>query len=265
MSIIEAIILAIIEGLTEFLPISSTGHMIIASSVMGIASETFTKTFVIAIQLGAILSVVVMYWKRFFQSADFYFKLGLAFIPSAVLGLLLGNFIDQIFDRVDVVGFALLLGGIFLLFVDGWFRENERSVESRIGYKQAFLIGIFQCLAILLPGLSRSAATIIGGLTQKLNRKTATEFSFFLAVPTMFGAAAYKLFQFFRNGETLTISDLKHLLLGNAIAFVVAWIAIRSFINFLNRNGFKIFGYYRIVIGAIILILYYSGFQFKMI
>jgi undecaprenyl-diphosphatase len=265
MNIFEAIILAIIEGLTEFLPISSTGHMIIASSVMGIASETFTKTFMVAIQLGAILSVVVQYWKRFFQSVDFYFKLLVAFIPSAILGVLLSDFIDQVFDRVDIVGFALLTGGIFLLFVDRLFKENEHLADSKIEFKQALLIGTFQCLAIILPGLSRSAATIIGGLTQKLNRKTAAEFSFFLAVPTMFGAAAYKLFQFFHNGATLTTSDVKHLLLGNAIAFVVAWIAIRSFINFLNKHGFKVFGYYRIVLGAIILILYYAGFEFNMI
>jgi undecaprenyl-diphosphatase len=266
MNILEAIILAIIEGLTEFLPISSTGHMIIASSVMGIASETFTKTFMVSIQLGAILSVVIFYWNRFFQSVDFYFKLFVAFLPAAVFGLLLGSFIDQIFERVDVVGYALLLGGILLLFVDGWFKGNEDSIEGTVGYKQAFMIGVFQCFAILLPGLSRSAATIIGGLTQNLKRKTAAEFSFFLAVPTMFGASAYKLFKFFGNGgASLTISEIKHLLLGNAVAFVVAWIAIRWFITFLNKHGFKMFGYYRILLGTIILILYYTGFRFDFI
>lgn len=265
MNILEAIILAIIEGLTEFLPISSTGHMIIASSVMGIASETFTKTFMVSIQLGAILSVVAFYWKRFSQSVDFYFKLLVAFVPSAIFGLLLGSFIDQVFERVDVVGFALLIGGVVLLFVDGWFKGNEDSIEGTVGYKQAFMIGMFQCLAILLPGLSRSAATIIGGLTQNLKRKTAAEFSFFLAVPTMFGAAAFKLFKFFGNGESLTLSEVKHLLLGNAVAFVVAWIAIRWFITFLNKHGFKIFGFYRILLGSIILILYYSGFRFDFV
>jgi len=265
MTIIEAIVLAIIEGLTEFLPISSTGHMIIASSFMGIASESFTKTFTVAIQLGAILSVVVIYWKRFFQSIDFYFILLMAFLPSAAMGFLLSDFIDSIFDRVDVVGFTLLLGGIFLLFVDDWFKGNENSIINQVEYKPAFLIGCFQCLAILLPGLSRSAATIIGGLTQKLNRKTAAEFSFFLAVPTMLGATAYKLFKFFRGENNFGKDEITLLLIGNTVAFVVAWIAIRSFINFLNKHGFRIFGYYRIVVGAFILIFYYSGYRFSMI
>ena len=169
MSFIESIILAIIEGLTEFLPISSTGHMIIASSVMGIASHNFTKTFTVAVQLGAILSVLVIYWKRFFQSVNFYFMLLVAFLPSAVMGLFLGNYFDQVFGRVDLVGYALLLGGIVLIMVDGWFLSNEALADAKVSYKQAFLIGCFQCLAILLPGLSRSASTIIGGLTQNID------------------------------------------------------------------------------------------------
>jgi len=265
MTLIEAIILAVIEGLTEFLPISSTGHMIIASSLMGIAAEPFTKTFMVAIQLGAILSVVAMYWRKFLQSIEFYYTLLIAFIPSAIMGFLFAQYIDIIFGRVYVVGFALLLGGFILLFVDNWFKENENSVVTKIKLKPAFIIGCFQCLAILLPGLSRSAATIIGGLSQKLNRKTAAEFSFFLAVPTMFGATSYKLFHFFWNGNIIGEREIKFLLAGNVVAFVVAWIAIRSFINFLNKHGFRFFGYYRIIVGATILILYYSGYQFSML
>ena len=265
MSFIESIILAIIEGLTEFLPISSTGHMIIASSVMGIASHNFTKTFTVAVQLGAILSVLVIYWKRFFQSVNFYFMLLVAFLPSAVMGLFLGNYFDQVFGRVDLVGYAFLLGGIVLIMVDGWFLSNEALADAKVSYKQAFLIGCFQCLAILLPGLSRSASTIIGGLTQKLNRKTAAEFSFFLAVPTMFGATAYKSLQFFKDGNIFGEHEIQLLLVGNAVAFIVAWLAIRSFINILSKHGFKIFGYYRIILGSIILGLYYAGFQFSML
>jgi undecaprenyl-diphosphatase len=265
MSLIEAIILAIIEGVTEFLPISSTGHMIIASSFMGIASGAFTKTFTVAIQLGAILSVVVLYWKRFFQTLTFYYKLFIAFLPAAVLGLLFGKMVDQFLDRIDVVGFALLIGGVILVFVDKWFEKNESIESTDITYKQSFIIGAFQCIAIFFPGISRSAATIIGGLTQKLNRKTAAEFSFFLAVPTMFAATAYKLLQFFLDGHTLNSTDATNLIVGNIVAFIVAWIAIRSFINFLTKNGFKVFGYYRIVIGIVLLVLHYSGYEFGML
>jgi undecaprenyl-diphosphatase len=265
MNYIEAIILAIIEGLTEFLPISSTGHMIIASSLMGIASQTFTKTFIVTTQLGAILSVVVIYWRHFIQSFNFYLILVVAFIPSAVMGFLLSNFIDQVFGRVEVVGFALVLGGVFLLFVDDWFKDNEGLAVNPVGFKPAFVIGCFQCLAIFLPGLSRSAATIIGGLSQKLDRKSAAEFSFFLAVPTMFGASMFKLFQFWRHGNLFGHDQINLLLVGNVVAFVVAWIAIRSFINFLNKHGFKLFGYYRISLGLLILILYYAGFQFEVL
>ena len=265
MSLFEAIVLAIIEGVTEFLPISSTGHMIIASSFMGIASDAFTKTFTVAIQLGAILSVVALYWKRFLQSFSFYFKLFVAFLPAAVLGLLFGKIVDQFLDRVDVVGFALLTGGVVLIFIDKWFIANESIDSTDVSYKQSFIIGVFQCIAIFLPGISRSAATIIGGLTQKLNRKTAAEFSFFLAVPTMFAATGYKLLQFFLDGNKLSPTDTTNLLIGNIVAFIVAWIAIRSFINFLTKNGFKVFGYYRIIIGIVLLVLYYSGFEFGML
>src|SRR5690606_10855877 len=192
MDLIDAIILAIIEGLTEYLPVSSTGHMIIASSFMKIASDDFTKLFTIVIQLGAILAVVVLYWKRFFQSIDFYFKLFVAFIPAVVFGLLLSDFIDDLLESPLTVAITLILGGIILLKVDDWFKNNEiedpqdPEAHTKISYATALKIGFFQVLA-MIPGTSRSGATIVGGLTQKLNRKTAAEFSFFLAVPTMFG------------------------------------------------------------------------------
>jgi len=257
MSILQAIILAIIEGITEFLPISSTGHMIIGSSLMGIASDPFTKMFTVAIQLGAILSVIVLYWKRFFQSLDFYFKLIVAFIPAAVAGLLFNDMIDALLERVDVVGYTLLLGGIFFLFVDKIFHASEAS-EKQVDYPTALKIGAFQVVA-MIPGVSRSAATIIGGLTQKLNKRTAAEFSFFLAVPTMFAATALKMYKYFHDGGTFGSNEITLFAIGNMAAFIVAMIAIKSFISFLTKYGFKIFGYYRIMLGIVILVLYYLG------
>ena len=257
MSLLQSILLAIIEGLTEFLPVSSTGHMIIASSLMGIAADPFTKLFTVTIQLGSILAVVVLYWKRFFQSLDFYFKIGVAFIPAVIAGLFFKGYIDELLERVDVVGYALLLGGIFFLFVDKIFNENN-STESEVTYPKAFKIGMFQVIA-MIPGVSRSAATIIGGLTQKLNRKSAAEFSFFLAVPTMFAATVLSVYDFYKEGLTLSSSETSALIVGNIVAFVVAMVAIRSFISFLTKHGFKLFGYYRIALGTIILILYYLG------
>lgn len=257
MSILETIVLAIVEGITEFLPVSSTGHMIIASSAMGIASDPFTKMLTIAIQFGAILSVVVLYWKRFFQSIDFYIKLFIAFIPAAVAGFLFNDKIDELLERVDVVGYTLLIGGIFFLFVDKIFAENEKSSQE-VTYPRAFMIGLFQIIA-MIPGVSRSAATIIGGLSQKLNKKSAAEFSFFLAVPTMFAATAYKLFSYYKDGGTFGQHEITLFAIGNVVAFVVAIIAIKSFIAFLTRHGFKVFGYYRIIVGITILILYYLG------
>src|SRR5687768_8847619 len=186
MSIFESIVLAIIEGVTEFLPVSSTGHIIIGSSLMGIANDPFTKMFTVAIQFGAILSVVVLYWKRFFQTFDFYLKLFVAFIPAAVFGLLFNDKIEALLERVDVVGYMLLAGGIFFLFLDRIFK-TERSTETEITYPKALKIEFFQVIS-MIPGVSRSAATIIGGLSQRLTRKAAAEFSFFLAVPTMFAA-----------------------------------------------------------------------------
>ncbi len=260
MSIIEAIILAIVEGITEFLPVSSTGHMIIASSLMGIADQSFTKTFTVAIQLGAILSVVVLYWKRFFQTTDFYLKLFVAFLPAAIIGFLLNDYIDQLLERVEVVAIMLILGGIVFLFIDKLFHKTEENGLQEISYPTALKIGFFQTIA-MIPGVSRSAATIIGGLTQKLNKKTAAEFSFFLAVPTMAAATGYKLMKFYKAGNGFSNDEITLLLIGNVVAFVVAMFAIKSFIQFLTTNGFKLFGYYRIVVGAIILALYFSGIK----
>lgn len=263
MSILESIILAIIEGITEFLPVSSTGHMIIGSSLMGIADDPFTKMFTVAIQLGAILSVVVLYWKRFFQSWDFYFKILLGFIPAIVFGLLLKDTIDALLERVDVVGYTLLLGGIFFLFVDRIF-HTEKNGQQEVTYPKAFKIGFFQVIA-MVPGVSRSAATIIGGLSQGLNKKTAAEFSFFLAVPTMFGATVLSMYNFYRDGGSFGETEITALIVGNIVAFLVAMAAIKSFISFLTRHGFKLFGYYRIVLGIVILFLYYMGIELSVV
>jgi undecaprenyl-diphosphatase len=263
MSVFEAIVLAIIEGVTEFLPISSTGHMIIGSSLMGIAHLPFTKMFTVAIQLGAILSVVVLYWKRFFKSFDFYFKLIVAFIPAAIAGLLLKDYIDTLLERVDVVGYMLLAGGIFFLFMDKILNTDKLAGEE-VTYGKALKIGAFQVIA-MVPGVSRSAATIIGGLTQKLNKKTAAEFSFFLAVPTMFAATVLSIYEFFDEGGTFGQDEITALIVGNIVAFIVAMIAIKSFIAFLTKHGFKVFGYYRIVVGVVILTLYYLGVELSIV
>lgn len=264
MGIFEAIILAIIEGLTEFLPVSSTGHMIIASSMMGIASEDFVKLFTIVIQLGAILSVFVLYFKRFFQSVNFYLKLFVAFIPAAVFGILLSDKIDEMLESPLAVAISLVIGGIILLFVDKWFNRPTIHKEENINYLTALKIGFFQCIA-MIPGVSRSGATIVGGMSQRLSRQVAAEFSFFLAVPTMLAATGKKLYDFFKHGNTLTDEQIKLLAVGNIVAFIVALLAIKTFIGFLNKNGFKIFGWYRIVVGLAILILMGLGYQLKIV
>ena len=264
MSIFDAIILAIVEGLTEFLPVSSTGHMIIVSSLFGIASDPFTKTFTVAIQLGAILSVMVIYWKRFFQSVDFYFKLFIAVLPAAVLGFLLNDFIDQMLERIEVVAIMLIIGGIIFLFIDKLCHETEERGETNVNYSTAFKIGLFQTIA-MVPGVSRSASTIIGGLTQKLTKKIAAEFSFFLAVPTMFMATAYKLLKFYQSGSSFGGNEIMFLAIGNLVAFIVAILAIKSFISFLTKNGFRLFGYYRIALGVIILTLYLLGIELNVV
>ncbi|WP_231425077.1 MULTISPECIES: undecaprenyl-diphosphate phosphatase [Pedobacter] len=264
MNYFQAIILAIIEGLTEFLPVSSTGHMIIGSSFMGIASDPFVKLFTVAIQLGAILSVVVLYFKRFFKSINFYFKLIVAFIPAAVFGLLLSKKIDELLESPMAVGISLLVGGIILLFVDKWFDKPTINEEEQISYLTALKIGFFQCIA-MIPGVSRSGATIVGGMTQKLSRKLAAEFSFFLAVPTMFAATGKKLLDFYKDGHTITPEQTNLLIIGNVVAFIVALLAIKSFIGYLNKHGFKMFGWYRIVAGLIIIILLMTGHNLQII
>lgn len=264
MSILQAIILAIVEGLTEFLPVSSTGHMILTSSIMGIADQDFTKLFTIVIQLGAILSVVVLYFKKFFQSINFYVKLLVAFLPAAFFGVLLSDAIDGLLENPMTVGISLLLGGVVLLFVDKWFNNPTITDEKDIDFKTALKIGFFQCIA-MIPGVSRSAATIVGGMSQKLSRKLAAEFSFFLAVPTMFGATAKKVYDFMKDGTTFTGEQINLLIIGNVVAFIVGLLAIKTFIGYLNKNGFKVFGYYRIVVGLCIILLLLSGTDLKIV
>lgn len=275
MSVIETIIIAIVEGLTEFLPVSSTGHMIIAQNLMGIESTHFVKAFTFIIQFGAILSVLVLYWKRFFQlnhapvpegtstmkrflhKYDFYWKLFIAFIPAAVFGLLCSDAIDAMLERVEVVAVMLILGGIFMLFCDRIFNKGSEATE--LTERRAFMVGLFQCIS-MIPGVSRSMATIVGGMSQRMTRKAAAEFSFFLAVPTMLAATMYKLYDLIKEGGLELITDnLTTLLIGNAVAFIVALLAIKFFINFVTKYGFKAFGWYRIIVGALILTLLFTG------
>ncbi|PWA06530.1 undecaprenyl-diphosphate phosphatase [Flavobacterium psychrotolerans] len=253
MNTLQAIILAIIEGITEFLPVSSTGHMILASTYFGIEHDDFTKLFTIVIQLGAILSVVVLYFKRFFQTFDFYLKILVAFIPAVVLGLLFSKKIDALLENPVTVAVSLLIGGILLLKVDDWFAN---STNTEITYSKAFKIGLFQCIA-MIPGVSRSGASIVGGMSQKLSRSSAAEFSFFLAVPTMLGATLKKSYDYYKDGFVLTHDQINFLIIGNVIAFIVALIAIKSFIGFLSKHGFKSFGYYRIIAGITLLAIHF--------
>lgn len=264
MTITEAIILAVIEGITEFLPVSSTGHMIIASSLMGIAADPFTKTFTVAIQFGAILSVVFLYYKRFLQSISFYKKLVIAFMPAAIIGFLMDDMIDQLLSNVVVVAVSLLVGGIVLVFIDSWLNTENRKEAHFITYARALKIGVFQCIA-MIPGVSRSAATIIGGMASNLDRKTAAEFSFFLAVPTMFAAMIYKVYKFAKAGIGVSPEQINILLIGNLVGFLVAVLAIKSFIAFLTKHGFKVFGYYRIAVGVLILLLHFWGFNLQLL
>jgi undecaprenyl-diphosphatase len=259
MTYLQAVIIAIVEGITEFLPISSTGHMIIAERLLGMDINEFTKAFTVNIQFGAILSVIVLYRKRFLQSFDFYFKLFVAFIPAAILGFLFIDQIDAMLESVFVVALMLLLGGILFLFVDKWFINADEKREPT--YKNAFVIGLIQCIA-MIPGVSRSAATIIGGMQQKLTRTKAAEFSFFLAVPTMAAASAYKLLKDYKH---FNADNFGVLLVGNLVAFVVAMLAIKFFITYLQKHGFKVFGYYRILVGAILLILLALGVDLKVV
>lgn len=253
MTVIQAIVIAIVQGITEFLPISSTGHMIITQNLLGIPSTDFVKAFTVNIQFGSILSVIVLYWKRFFQSWNFYSKLAMGCLPL-IIAFLLESQIDRMLENVSIVAGAMLIGGVFLIFVDKWFDKPENE-KTKLTYKKAFIIGLFQIIAVI-PGVSRSAATIIGGMTQKLTRKNAAEFSFFLAIPTMFAASALKLFE---NYKTITPDNITILVIGNIVSFIVAMIAIKAFITFLTKHGFKVFGYYRIIVGLILIILILSG------
>lgn len=278
MSTIEVIIIAIVEGLTEFLPVSSTGHMIITQNMLGVESTAFVKAFTVIIQFGAILSVVCLYWKRFFRlnpgkvtdlksflhKFDFYWKLLVAFIPAAVFGFLLNDFIDDMLENVWVVASMLIVGGIFMLFVDKLFNHPDES--QVITEKKAFNIGLFQCIA-MIPGVSRSMATIVGGMTQKLSRKTAAEFSFFLAVPTMLAATAFKMLKLFLEPDGIAIvsQNMSALIIGNIVAFIVALLAIRFFIGYVTKYGFKAFGYYRIIVGGIILALMLTGHNLQIV
>ena len=264
MSFLQSLILALIEGLTEYLPISSTGHMILASSFMGIAADPFVKFFTVAIQLGAILAVVMLYFKRFFKSLDFYFKLLVAFIPAAVFGILFSDAIDALLESPLGVAISLLVGGVVLLFVDKWFVRAAIDDSDDVDYFNALKIGFFQCIA-MIPGVSRSGATIVGGMSQGLSRRAAAEFSFFLAVPTMFAATAKKAYDYHKDGFVLSDDQIKLLAVGNVVAFVVAMLAIKFFIDFLSKYGFRVFGYYRIIVGGLILALLLAGYNLQII
>ena len=261
----QTVVIAIVEGLTEFLPVSSTGHMILAQGIMGVKSDDFVKAFTVIIQFGAILSVLVLYWKRFWQTWDFYRKLLIAFIPAAVIGFLASDFIDSLLENVWVVSIMLIIGGFFMLFVDKWFTYPQKD-EPEMTDSKAFKIGLAQCVA-MIPGVSRSMATIVGGMAQKFGRKTAAEFSFFLAVPTMAAASGYKLLELLLKDDSrqLLIDNINVLIVGNIVAFTVAMAAIKFFIGFLTKYGFKAFGYYRISAGLLILILLYCGFHLEVI
>ena len=281
LNLFQTIIIAIVEGLTEFLPVSSTGHMIIAQNVLGVESTEFVKAFTFIIQFGAILSVVVLYWKRFFRlnhtpapdgsgalkrflhKYDFYWKLFVAFIPAAVLGLLFSDLIDAMLESVTVVAIMLIVGGVFMLFCDRLFGNGKE--DTPMTEKRAFIIGLFQCIS-MIPGVSRSMATIVGGMAQKLTRKAAAEFSFFLAVPTMFAATVYKMAKLFMDGGTEIItSNMSALIVGNVVAFIVAMLAIKFFISFVTKYGFMAFGWYRIIVGGAILVMSLLGYNLELV
>lgn len=279
LNLLQTIIIAIVEGLTEFLPVSSTGHMIITQQILGVESTEFVKAFTFIIQFGAILSVVCLYWKRFFRlnhtpipqnasafkrflhTYDFYWKLFVAFIPAAVLGLLFSDLIDAMLESVIVVAIMLIIGGVFMLFCDKLFGNG--SEKTQLTEKRAFYIGLFQCIS-MIPGVSRSMATIVGGMAQKLTRKAAAEFSFFLAVPTMFAATVYKMAKLFMDGGMeIIVNNMNTLIVGNIVAFVIAMLAIKFFISFVTKYGFSAFGWYRIIVGGVILIMSCLGYNLE--
>lgn len=281
MDIFSSIIIAIVEGLTEFLPVSSTGHMIITEKLLGVPADDFVKAFTVIIQFGAILSVVCLYWRRFFRlnhtpapegasqlrrllhKYDFYWKLLVAFIPAAVIGLAFGDVVDSLLENVVVVAVMLILGGIFMLFCDKIF--NHGSDDTVLTEKRALRIGLFQCIA-MIPGVSRSMATIVGGMSQRLTRRAAAEFSFFLAVPTMLAATGYEVLKLFLSDKSAVLANnVTTLIIGNVVAFVVALLAIKFFINFVTKYGFKAFGWYRIIVGSAILIMLACGVDLAII
>ena len=284
MTVLQTIILAIVEGLTEFLPVSSTGHMIITQSLLGIPSDEFVKAFTVIIQFGAILSVVVLYWRRFFRldhslaperasnvqrflhKWNFYYKLLVAFLPAMVIGGLLNSVIDRLLGSVMVVAVMLVLGGVFMLFCDRLFDKGRENTV--LTTRRALYIGLFQCIA-MIPGVSRSMATIVGGMAQKLTRKDAAEFSFFLAVPTMFAATCLDVLKMMlwmhETGDTgVFVDHLGTLLLGSVVAFFVALLAIKGFVAFLTKYGFRAFGVYRIIVGGFIIVWLLLGHSLVM-
>ena len=267
MDLIRAIIIAIIEGLTEYLPVSSTAHMIFTSSFFGIQEDEFVKMFQVSIQFGAILAVVFLYWKKFFdfKNIKFYLKLGVAVLPALVLGKLFDDKIETVLEKPIPIAVVLILGGVILLFIDQIFTKHTIDDEKDITFKKALTIGFWQCLA-MMPGTSRSAASIIGGMQQNLTRKAAAEFSFFLAVPTMLAVTVYSIFvkDWNHNGVEqkgyemifATPENTMSFFVGNLVAFVVAVIAIKFFIGVLTKYGFKPWGWYRIIAGILLLIYF---------
>lgn len=271
MNTAQSIIIAIVEGLTEFLPVSSTAHMIFTSSIFGIQKEEFVKMFQVSIQFGAILAVVVLYWKKFFdfKNISFYSKLALGVLPALVLGKLFDDKIEAMLEKPLPIALVLIAGGVIFLFIDKLFKNQTVLSEKDISVAKAVKIGFWQCLA-MMPGISRSAASIIGGMQQKLTRSAAAEFSFFLAVPTMLAVTTYSVFlkdwkvnNVEQKGYQMilaTSENVKMFAIGNVVAFVVALLAIKFFIGFLKKHGFKIWGYYRIIVGIVLLILIYTGY-----
>ena len=261
MTVFQSIIIGIIEGITEFIPISSTGHMIIAEKLLKLSDDSFNTVFTVAIQLGAILSVVVLYWKKFFDFSrwQFYIKLAVAVVPALVLGLIFSSKIDELLESSLTVAISMLAGGIVLLFIDSVFKNPVVHNEREISYTKGFIIGIWQCIA-MIPGVSRSAASIIGGMQQKLTRSAAAEFSFFLAVPTMLAATVYKIFKYIKENGSFTSDQIKILTIGNIVAFIVAMLAIKFFISILKKHGFRVWGFYRVIVGIALLIMLYTGY-----
>lgn len=272
MSILEALILALVEGLTEFLPVSSTAHLLFTEELAGIYQFEFVKMFTVSIQFGAILAVVVAYWPRFFKNIQwtFYRTLAIAVIPALILGKLFDDKIEAVFEKPIIIAVVLILGGVVLLFIDRIFSNQAQINDQEVSMRKGILIGLWQCLA-MMPGVSRSAASIIGGMQQGLNRKSAAEFSFFLAVPTMAAVTLYSVFlkDWCFNGHEakgieMILSSTENtlvFLIGNVASFIVAFIAIKSFISFLQKYGFKIWGIYRIVVGVVLLLLFLNQEQ----